>query len=217
MNTLLYWTAAMPSTRMAGVEWRVDSETNPINVPLLISAQEVLDDHLRSPSTQFELGYVERLIRTAQEDAQRFTQLAIGEQALVLVADTVPAVGDLILPFPPVTAVTGFTYLDDDGVEQTWGGSPLPYETSLPTGPKPRAGRLRPASGESWPSTSGAMDSVRVAYTAGFTEETVPSLIIQGMLLIVGELYKQRSESVHASNSPALVRARSLWARLKVY
>ena len=196
--------------------WRVDALTPSQDIPLVLDVNEVLEDHLRSPDPYADSRYASRLLRTAQELAQAFTKLAVGTQDFALVLDATPT-GDLELPFGPVTAVTTFAYLDGDGAEQTWGGSPLPYEVSLPAGPRPSPARVR-AIGGSWPTTGTNLDAVRVEYTAGFTEATVPGLITQGMLLIVGELFKQRSESVHAFNqAEAVVRARTLWSRLKVY
>ncbi len=215
--------ASWPSTAFAEPinggygNWRVDALTPAQSIPLVLDATEVLEDHLRSPNLYAEERYVKRLIRAAQEDAQAFTKLAIGTQDFALVLDQAPA-GDLELPFGPVTAVTEYAYLDGDGASQVWGGSPLPYDLAAPVGPRPSPARLRTVGGASWPTSGSSLDAVRVAYTGGFTATTVPSLITQGMLLVIGELFKQRSESVHAFNqAEAVIRARNLWARLKVY
>ena len=199
--------------------WRVDEVTAPSPLSIL-TVDEVRDEHLRLPDdTGIEDNRIARLIAAARMDAQFYSGLAIGAQTLKYVADRFPCGTDwLTLPFPPVTDVVSVEYIDGNG-DLVDSGSPLPFEVSMPSGPSPRRGRVRPNFGTSWPSTlSPRLDAVQVTYEAGFTGANVPASIIEGMLLVIGELYKQRSESVHALNqNPAVIRARNLWSRLKRY
>jgi uncharacterized phiE125 gp8 family phage protein len=182
---------------------------------LLLEIEMVRDDHLRSANGDLEDDYIERLIRTAGVEAERFTKRAFLTQTFALVLDGF--VNPIVLPRPPLQAVTSITYLDADGVTQTLQGSPSLYQVSAPVGPTSRRGRIRPIYGTVWPTTRVQMDAVRVEFVAGYGDgEDVPFPILEGMLLMIGEMYKQRSESVHTFQNPALLRARDLWKPYRV-
>jgi uncharacterized phiE125 gp8 family phage protein len=84
------------------------------------------------------------------------------------------------LPFPPVIEVTGVTYLDSDGAEQTLATDQ--YEV--------RGREIVPAYGITWPSVRSDRESVRVAYSAGYDE--VPAPIKAAVLLMVGDMFAFR-------------------------
>jgi hypothetical protein len=49
-------------------------------------------------------------------------------------------------------------------------------------------------------------------------EPSIPEDILHGQLLVIGEMYKLRSLSVHAFNqAPAVLQARNLWNAYRVY
>lgn len=199
----------------AGLQWHLDV----IDVPT-VHADDfafVRDEHLRSPNGTEEDAYVHRLIATATLLAQRGTQRAVVPQTLELVMDAFPASG-IELPCPPLRSVTSITYLDPDGVTQTLGGSPLPFNVVAPVGPHALRAIVFPFYGETWPDVRRQPGAVRVRYEAGYDIGDLPEDIRHGMLLVIGELYKQRSESVHAfAQNPALIRARDLWQAYRIY
>ena len=87
------------------------------------------------------------------------------------------------LPYPPVLTVTGIVYDDIAGVERTL--DPATYEV--------RDGAIGTVWGKSWPSTRaycGASRSVRITYRAGY--ETVPAPIVVAILMMVGDMYRNR-------------------------
>lgn len=183
--------------------------------PLLLEA--VRDDHLRSANDTAEDDYIAGLIMTSLRMAERVTNRSLLPTSRRLVMDRFPC--EIVLQHPPLMLVEEITYVDPDGVEHTLaGGSPATFWMSAPLGPKAPKGRLRPLYGTSWPATRCQPDAVRVTYTGGYplvgTPEVseIPEDITHGRLLVIGELYKQRTESVHAFNqNPALIRARDLW------
>lgn len=181
----------------------------------------VRDQHLRSPNGTAEDAYIKTLIATSQSLAERITRRALLTQTWRLVLDGFPetATGAITIPKPPLQSVTSITYVDEDGVTQTWGGSPLPYEVSAPSGPTAGYARIRLAYDQSWPTTRTQADAVIVTFVAGWEDvEQVPADIIHAQLLIIGELYKQRSDSVHAFNqNPALIRSRDLLLNYRVF
>lgn len=205
-----------------GVCWFVEQLSAPDLTadPLMLEA--VRDDHLRSPNGTAEDDYIARLMVTSLRMAERVTNRSLLPTSRRQVMDRFPY--EIVLQHPPLTAVQSIVYVDTDGVEQTIaGGSPEQFWMSAPLGPKAPKGRLRPLYGTCWPSTRCQPDAVRVTYTAGYPLVDPPELadvqvadvpedITHGRLLVIAELYKQRSESVHTFNqNPALIRARDLW------
>lgn len=194
-----------------------------VTAPALpLDASEVLTDHLRSADPSAEYEYVSGLIATAYRMAERRTRRALMPQTWALLLEGFPG-GALRLPRPPLLEVVSIEYIDDAGAEQTLATSA--YQVRQPTGPYARYGEIWPAVDSTWPSTqAGRIDAVTVTYRCGYTDggspeaPAVPQDILHGMLLVIGELYKQRSESVHAINqNPALIRARSLWDQYAVF
>lgn len=180
----------------------------------------VRDQHLRSPNGTVEDAYIKSLITTSQSLAERIMRRAILTQTWRMVCEGFPCAGeDLVIPKPPLQSVESIVYVDGDGVEQDWTGSPLPYDVSAPSGPTASYARVRPAYGQTWPVTRCQFGAVQVTFVAGWAEvEDVPAEIVHGQLLVIGEMYKQRSESVHAFNqNPALIRAHDLWMQYRVY
>lgn len=182
---------------------------------LVLDVEEVRDDHLRAVSTGEEDAYISRLIKSVTKMAERVTRRALLTQSWALVLDRFPS-HYLLIPKPPLDEVTAVTYVDVDGVTQTWTGSPLPYDVSTPVGPNAGRARLQPAYGEIFPTTRMQMDAVRVEFDCGYGDgEDVPEDIRHGMLLVIGEFYKHRSESV-PTNTPGLIRAHDLWKPYRV-
>ena len=107
---------------------------------------------------------------------------AIGEQTLEAGLDGF-IYDPITLPYPPVIAVTDIVYDDTAGVERTL--DPAVYEI--------RDGVIGTAWGKSWPSTRayrGSSRSVRIRYRAGY--DTVPAPIVVAILLMVGDMYRNR-------------------------
>ncbi len=111
---------------------------------------------------------------------------AIGIQILEARCDTLTC-GDCIrLPFPPVIELVSVSYLDGTGVEQM--ADLDEFEVM---------GRDLVASGSEWPWIGGSTrrEAVRIRYRAGY--ETIPAAIKAAILLMVGDLYRNR-ETVSA-------------------
>ena len=104
---------------------------------------------------------------------------AIWEQTLELRQNVF--CGPIRLPYGPIQSVTSIKYVDTNGAEQT-----LAVDQYLLT----NGGEVVLAHNVSWPSLRGDAEGVRVRYVAGF--ETVPAAITQAVLLMTGDLYKNR-------------------------
>lgn len=203
-----------------GVTWHLEQVTAPKGDSL--SLVFVRDDHLKVTNGTAEDTYINRLIKTSRRDCERFTRRALYRQVWDLVMDRFPE-GVIEVPRPPLLSVSAITYIDDGGVEQTWASSK--YQISKPTGPNAQPARIAPAYSESYPTTRSQMGAVTVTFVCGYVDDLVspnvgevPEDLDHGRLLLIGELYKQRSESVHTlGQHEAVVRAHSFWWGYRVH
>jgi uncharacterized phiE125 gp8 family phage protein len=95
------------------------------------------------------------------------------------------------LPRAPLTAVTGITYVDADGVTQTLSTDVYTVDTdSVP-------GRVYLAYDQSWPDTRAEQKAVEITYTCGYGGPCdVPRGIKSIMLLLIGNWYENREAVV---------------------
>lgn len=184
----------------------------------------VRDDYLRAPNGTLEDAFIERAIRASYRAAERVTRRALIPQTWDQVMTGWPIwTGQIVLAKAPVLEVLAISYVDEAGDEQSLTTSPADYAVTIPSGPLAGKATVQPVYGASWPA---ARELVTVRYRAGYPlleDESpavadIPEDITHGRLLMIGEMYKQRSESVHSFNSnPAVIRARDLWIGYRVY
>lgn len=113
---------------------------------------------------------------------------AVSLRQFLVTRDRFP-VGLWRLPMGKVASIESVEYIDDDGVTQTWDGSPLPYELDNASN---YAARLRPARNQAWPTTGDYLAAARVTINAGWTTTTIPYEVRQSILLKVGSFYESR-------------------------
>ena len=128
--------------------------------------------------------------------ARQWTEFYLGR---VLVTTTVTEKADCLpegdtpaeLRFCPVASVTSVKYINADGTETTWSSSE--YLTDFVSAPC----RLAPKPGFFYPSPDTRINAVEIVYVAGYANAaTVPAAIRQGILLMVGEMYENRENTV---------------------
>jgi len=180
----------------------------------------VREQHLRSPNGSAEDEYIQHLMRVSYREAERVTWRSLIPQGRTMVLDRFPSA--IALPHPNLLSVDTIDYVDSDGVDQQLSGSPEMFLTVAPSGEKATAGYVTPLYGETWPSTRFQAGAVRVTFTSGYPivdgVAAIPEDITHGRLLLIGELYKQRSLSVHAFNqNPAIIQARGYFMRYRAY
>lgn len=205
-----------------GVRWRIDEVTPPTEQTLEVAF--VRDKFLRLTNGGAEDFYLERVIRVSNRIAENTTERAHMPQTKAWIADGFPR-WEIALDHPPLLEVLSVEYLDGDGVQQTLDSAA--YQVSNPRGPKAKRGLVAPVSGGSWPSIqSGTYEAVTVTFRCGYEDTSsppvanVPEDIVHAQLLLVGEMFKQRSESIigfGATVNPALVRARDIFMQYKAY
>jgi uncharacterized phiE125 gp8 family phage protein len=195
-----------------------DADTDPLTLAF------VRDQHLRVTNGTLEDAWIRRAIRSSLAAAQKVTNRLLLPQTWDLRMSR-PTCHELEFNKAPVREVGPITYVDSNGDTQTFGGSPAPWEllsTSLQTNQKDS---IVLDYAEVWPTTQSVPYPVTIRLALGYplNEEDpavadIPEDILSGRLLYIGELYKQRSESVQAiNNAPSVIRARDLWLRHRVY
>lgn len=149
---------------------------------------------------------IEMMIQAAREDAEAFLRGSIMPQGWTGYLDRFPTEDEIALPFPPLAGVTSITYVDGDGVTQTLSADI--YAVDLP------GKRVYLKYGQSWPSTRCQRNAVTIVFTAGHADAaSVPARIKQAMLLMIGEMYEHREESVVGTvvGRMSLTAERLLW------
>lgn len=201
-----------------GVTWHLEQADASTVYPLDVDF--VRDHHLRGANGTAEDDYIDHLIKVATRSAERYMRRPVMPQSFAVVMDDFP-VGAIELPMP-VGAVISITYLDTAGDTQTLDAAT--YQVSHAQALGTRRGVISLSDGASWPATLVSAAAVTVTFRAGFAQfgspETaeVPDDIKQGILLVISELYKQRSESVIGPGvAPAVIRARDFWHPYRVY
>lgn len=103
------------------------------------------------------------------------------------------------LPHPPLQSVVSVSYLDGDGVLQSFddGASPpvQQFAVSAPAGPYAARGFVEPLVGGAWPIARVASGAVRIRYTCGYgdTPDDIPPLARGILCLLVAHFDTFRS------------------------
>jgi len=141
-----------------------------------------------------ENALVSSLITAARRNVEQRLSMAVIEQEWKYTLDTFPLAGfPIILPRPPIRRVRSIKYLDDSSTEVTLASSG--YVVNL------TSGQIGLADGGAWPTIANAVGAVRIRYLAGFTDDAscVPADLRAAMLLLVGDMYRNREAQVAGS------------------
>lgn len=130
---------------------------------------------------------IDVLVQAARELVEGRTNRALVTQTWELTLPCFPAGGIIRLPKPPLDEVTGITYLDANGAEQTL--PPDDYVVTTSTLP----GQIALAAGAGWPTTAVHPEAVRIAFVCGYGDAAdVPKALVAAMKLAIGDLYANR-------------------------
>lgn len=207
-----------------GLRWHLERTDAPdMSYDALVLA-EIRDQHLKAGNGQDDWIYRAWLVTYRR--AEMVTRRPLIPQTWQLVMSRFPyGSRPIVVPKSPLLAVASIAYVDDEGATQTLTGSPADFTVIAPNGPNPKRGEIYPLYDETWPSVRLVPDAVTVTFTCGYPltvtspqVASVPEDITHGRLLMLGELYKQRSLSVHAFNqNPAIVQAEAIWKEYRVF
>lgn len=140
--------------------------------------------------------YLADLISWKREGLERnYLNSALITQTWELVLDAFPG-GDVIkLPYPPLQSVTSVTYTDEDDVDTVYSSANYRVDTdSFP-------GRIVLKTGQSWPSTTlKEFGGLVIRFVAGYgdAKTDVPGPIKRALLLLLGDAYENREDTLIA-------------------
>lgn len=140
-------------------------------------------------------------ITAARQWVETFTHRALITQTWDLQLDGFPwqtlsgdsglGTGAILVPKPPCQSVASITYVDMQGVTQTW--TSTLYTVDNPQGPWARPARIVPAYFEIYPVTRWIPNAATVRFVAGYgAAAAVPAPIKAAMKLLVGNWWKNR-------------------------
>lgn len=124
---------------------------------------------------------------------QTILRRALITQTVQLTLDEWPEGNTIWLPRPPLQSVTSIVYTDDDGDSSTFSSSSYIVDTAG------TPGRIVLKRNYSWPGvTLQAANGIVITYVAGYgdTAADVPANIKQGLLLLLGDFYENRENSL---------------------
>ena len=193
-----------------GITWHTIRTVEPTDLP--VTVDYVQQQVIRVADTTAEQDYVDQCIRAATQDAELWTHRALQPQTWQQVLSGFPPSGRIVVQRPPLISIISLQYYDEDNTLQSLAVSPPAFQT-IPSGAFAKA-EIRPLPGETFPSTYRRRDAVTVTFRAGYEDEDAGEfeLIKVGICLMVGELYKQRTLSVHAvHNTPSVLNVAHFW------
>lgn len=158
-------------------------------------------DHLKEDTTENDA-----IISDAIVDARQWAEEYTGRQFVTATWDWFldGFCQSFSAPLPPLQSVTSIKYLDTTGTEQTLASST--YRVDAVSEP----GRIALDYGKSWPATYQVINAVAVRFVSGYgAPAAVPGPIKRAILILIGEFFEQRKESVpvQLSSIPFGVRA----------
>lgn len=140
---------------------------------------------------------IESWIQAAREHCEDFLGLSLAVRTLEIALDTFPDDGAaIVLPMGPVIDVLSVSWGDESDDEMDADEYVLD-DYSVPHCLKPVT---------AWPSVTSAPNAVKIRYLAGYGETTdgadpLPAVFRSAMLLVIGHLYENRSESTEKAMS----------------
>ena len=139
---------------------------------------------------------IQGLMVTAQEQAESILWRSLSLRDYDAYMQAWPDRCFIRLPYPPLNTVTLVEYTDNNGVTRVFDGYTLDT-VSVP-------GRLVLKHGQSWPCfTPATANPIHIKFNAGYGKET-PATIKAAMLLLIGNLYENRGDTGHETNSRAI-------------
>ena len=129
-------------------------------------------------------------IKAATAIAERETNRALLTQTWTLYLDKFPDF-TIICSKTPLIAISSIKYIDQAGDQQTWASSNYLVDA------KREPWRITPIWGGYFPLTQNRINAVEIEFTAGYASvAAIPDNILQGMRLIIGDMYKNRENIV---------------------
>jgi len=152
--------------------------------------------HLRIPiGYTHDDEYIEGLINIAKNWVEEYTNRKLLYQRWKLYLDKWPSGDSISLPYAPLVGApsTAIVYKDSDGDSTTFSSSA--WETDTYKEP----GEIRLGYDENWPTaTLWNVNPISIEFQCGYgnSSSDVPIEIRQAMLLVIGDLYENRENTL---------------------
>lgn len=146
---------------------------------------------INSDDTSQDTHIEQVLIPAARQYVEEFTGRQLLTATWRLRLQCFPKV--ILLPYPPLLAVSSITYLDTAGTSQTLSSSNYTVWTDL------EPGQIQEAYGYYWPAVrDGEPTSITIVYTSGYgtTATDVPKDFKRAILCVVADMYEFRESTV---------------------
>jgi len=160
--------------------------TAPANQPL---DPAIVKQHLRLLTDSDDQYLADVLVPAATAEAELATHRQIITATWELTLDAFPCYAEpIVLPLGELQSVASIKYTDAAGAEQTWTAADYDVVTAK------EPAEIWPGYGEVYPVTRYEAAAVRVRFSCGYgaTHESVPALLKNGMLLLIGHWYMNR-------------------------
>ncbi len=163
--------------------------TPPANEPVSLAEAR---KHCRIDHAEDD-GLLTGIILAARQWAETYLRRALCTQTLDYTLACWP--DTIVLPRPPHQSVTSISYVDAAGATQVLASSEYQVDLSSDS----LAARIRPAYQKTWPTTRlDTFNPITVRYVAGYggNPSNVPDAIRSAILLLIGNLYEHREDTV---------------------
>lgn len=169
------------------VEWSLEEDTAPATEPVTTAEAKAHAVIEHTDDDDAGTGLILALIKTARAYVESYTNRQLVSATYVLYADGFPS-DRILIPRPPVSAVTHVKYYDVAGSQRTWSADD--YETDLNSKP----GRIFPDDAATWPTTqSSKVGAVEVEYVCGYgNAAAVPDIFKTAIKMLVDGWYRFR-------------------------
>jgi uncharacterized phiE125 gp8 family phage protein len=178
------WDKARPLDAMNSVRHSSRVSVGPTVEPVSV---EELKAHSRVDHN-YEDAKIADYLQTARVMLERDTQRALCTQTRVLYLDYLPAY--ISLDVAPIQSITSITYYDSLNVQQTLVSTA--YEYDLYAEPA----IIRPAFGQTWPTTYDRLSAVAVTYVAGYGLASAVPQDAKHAIRMLAASWLENSESV---------------------
>jgi uncharacterized phiE125 gp8 family phage protein len=129
------------------------------------------------------------LISAATRELQVLAGRQFVDATFKMYLDEFPPGDSIRIPRSPLDSVTSVTYVDGNGVTQTFSTDDYDVDT------KGKRGSIRLADGSVWPTTKFTLNAVTIEFVAGYGAATVvPDVHKQAILVVVSDLYENRGD-----------------------
>ena len=157
--------------------------TTLVTAPNLAVNLGEVKDHLRVTHDE-ENFLISQYIRRAVAYAENRLSMKLMSQTWDYFMDAFP-VGDILLPYPPLSSVTTIKYYDTDEAQQTIDTSDYRVDSvSMPA-------RIEYVS--SWPTNFAKVNAVEIRFVCGYaTKGDIPENIINALFLLISHFNENR-------------------------